>query len=183
MRNKVMSHTPRQFWLHSQANNHFSRISHKLRPQQQVRPNYSCCLFMLRCKCRSTEDFKCHMEAPWCLSLQPVLIRSDSVFRLTVSLNPTPSLHRVLLLIGSKLSDSNSLMHGIPYSINLTVSVYEFNKICLFVNIIFAVSLHFIKLTLIYGTCDYKVVLSFRSSEVTHSACVCIFIRYILYRI
>ena len=47
--------------------------------------------------------------------------------------------------------------------------------------IIFAVSLHFTKLTLLYGAGDYEVVHSCGSSEVMHSACVCIFIRYILY--
>ena len=72
-------------------------------------------------------------------------------------------------------------MHAIPSSIFLTVSVDDFDKICLFVNIILAVSLHSVKLNLMYGTGDYEVVHSCWNSEVTHSTCVCNFIRYILY--
>ena len=40
-------------------------------------------------------------------------------------------------------------MDTVPYSINLMVSVDKFDKICSFINIIFAASLHFIKFTLI----------------------------------
>ena len=61
------------------------------------------------------------------------------------SLISTASLHRELLVIRSELRDSSSLVHAIPYSINLIVSVDEFDKICSFVNIIFAVSLCFNK--------------------------------------
>ena len=64
-------------------------------------------------------------------------------------LNSTASLHRVQLVIRGKLNDSNSLVDTIPYSINLTVCVDKFDKICSFINIIFAVSLHSIKFTLI----------------------------------
>ena len=110
------------------------------------------------------------MEAPWSLGLQPVLIGSDSMFGLTVSLNSTASLHRVLLVIWSNLCNSNSLVDTIPYSINLTVSVDEFDKIFLFFNINFAVSLHFIELTLMYSTGDYKVVYNCGSSEVGYLA-------------
>ena len=61
------------------------------------------------------------------------------------------------------------------------VSVDGFDKIRSFINVTFAVSLHFIKLTLIYGTGDYEVIHSCGSSEVRHLGCMCIFIRYIIY--
>ena len=90
------------------------------------------------------------------------------------SLNSTASLHRVLLVRWSKLSDSNSLVDTIPYSIYLMVSVDKYDKICLFSNIIFAVTLHFIKLTLIHIWYWWlRNVRSYGSSEVTHLTCVC----------
>ena len=46
-------------------------------------------------------------------------------------------------------------MHAILYSINLTVCVDEFDKICQYY---FAVTLHFVKRTLMYGAGDYKMV-------------------------
>ena len=64
------------------------------------------------------------------MGLQPVLIGSDSMFGLTISLSLTTSVHKVLLVILSELSDSNSLVQAIRYSINLTVSVDELDRIC-----------------------------------------------------
>ena len=61
------------------------------------------------------------------------------------------------------------------------VSVDGFDKIRSFINVTLAVSLHFIKLTLIYGTGDYEVIHTCGSSEVRHLGCMCIFVRYIIY--
>ena len=68
----------------------------------------------------------------------------------------------------------------VPYSINLTVSVDKVDKIFSFVNIIFAVSLHYFlsNLLIIYGTGDYEMVHSCGSSEVPHSSCEHIVVRY-----
>ena len=67
----------------SLAGSHTS-LDHK----EQVQPNYLCCLFMLWYNCRSTEDLKFHMKAP--CHLEPVLIKSGSVFGLTELNSITP---------------------------------------------------------------------------------------------
>ena len=76
--------------------------------------------------------------------------------------------------VWSEVSNSNSLVDTILYSINLTVSVDKFAKICSFINFTFAVSVYFIKLGLIHVTGDYEMVQSCRSNEVTHLVHVCI---------